>query len=179
MNGSRFYRFPHGSSSTHSSSSRMQSTPPLSTVRRSDAETPLTSRPQQYDNAMASSLSECQEQLAHVLRKLESTNGMLSSLSDRLDRIEQKLDEQSSREEQTQDEACKAKWKHTKDSLTIQKFNQRKSCLDPEKEKEVKAFHALTKDHMSSDEDDPNANSAWMSRPPAYRSDTLKQFLQK
>lgn len=61
----------------------------------------------------------------------------------------------------------------------FQKFNQRKSCLDPEKEKEVKAFHALTKDHMSSDEDDPNDHNAWMSRPPAYRSDTLKRFLQK
>jgi hypothetical protein len=97
MNGSRFYRSPHGSSSTNSSSSRMRNTPPLSTARRSDAETPLTSRPQQYDNAMASSLSACQEQLAHVLRKLESTNGTLSSLSDRIDRIEQKLDEQSSR----------------------------------------------------------------------------------
>jgi chromosome segregation ATPase len=72
---------------------------------------------------MASSLLACQEQLAHVLRKLESTNGTLSSLSDRIDRIEQKLDEQSSREEQTQDEACKGKRKRTKYSLTIQVCN--------------------------------------------------------
>lgn len=123
MDGSTFYRSRPGISS--SSSSRIRNTPPSNprnTTRRSETETPLTSRSQHHDNAMASSLSACQEQLAHVLRKLEETNGALSSLSDRIDRIEQKLDEQSSREEQSQDKACGGKRKRTKDSLTIQVY---------------------------------------------------------
>ena len=51
--------------------------------------------------------------------------------------------------------------------------------MDKEKEKEVKAFSLLTKDHMSSDEDDANNHNQWVSRPPAYRSELLTKFLQK
>jgi hypothetical protein len=38
----------------------------------------------------------------------------------------------------------------------LQKYAQRKSCLDPDKEKEVHAFNCLAKHHMSSDEDEIN-----------------------
>ncbi|KAK3745415.1 hypothetical protein QZH41_010239 [Actinostola sp. cb2023] len=32
---------------------------------------------------------------------------------------------------------------------------------------------------MSSDEDDLNDSSQWISRPPSYRSETMKKFLQR
>ncbi|KXJ05759.1 zinc-regulated protein 8 [Exaiptasia diaphana] len=59
------------------------------------------------------------------------------------------------------------------------KYNQRKSCIDSAKEKELKAFEMLTKDHMSSDDDDESNPSQWFSRPPSYRSEKLKIFLNK
>ena len=36
----------------------------------------------------------------------------------------------------------------------------------------VKALGQLTKEHMSTDEDDSNDANVWVSRPPSYRSET-------
>ncbi|KAL9961750.1 hypothetical protein ACROYT_G030757 [Oculina patagonica] len=48
-------------------------------------------------------------------------------------------------------------------------------------EREERAFSALSKEHMSSDEDDSvtEGEGGWVSRPPLYRSRTLELFLFK
>ena len=48
-------------------------------------------------------------------------------------------------------------------------------------EKECRAFSALTKDDMSTDEDGSEAEGegGWVSRPPSYRSRTITVFLSK
>ena len=85
-------------------------------------DTSITSLGQpRQDNALASNISTCQEQLARVLQSLEATNGRLSNLTERVDRIEQKLEEQPAMEEQGKP-TSKGKRKRTKDSLTIQVF---------------------------------------------------------
>lgn len=48
-------------------------------------------------------------------------------------------------------------------------------------ERETRAFSALSKEHMSTDEDDTDAEGegGWVSRPPSYRSRTISVFLKK
>ena len=48
-------------------------------------------------------------------------------------------------------------------------------------ERESRAFSALSKEHMSTDEDDTDAEGeeGWVSRPPFYRSKTLSVFLKR
>ena len=46
-------------------------------------------------------------------------------------------------------------------------------------EKLVKVFGQLTKEHMSTDEDDSDDANVWVSRPPTYRSETMSRFMKK
>ena len=47
-------------------------------------------------------------------------------------------------------------------------------------EKESKAFTSLSKHHMSTDDDSGSGSEGrWVSRPPKYRSELLKDFLNK
>ena len=48
-------------------------------------------------------------------------------------------------------------------------------------EKECRAYSALKKDHMSTDEDGSEAKGegGWVSRPPSYRSRTITVILSK
>jgi len=48
-------------------------------------------------------------------------------------------------------------------------------------EKESRAFASLSKQHMSTDDDDSanESEGGWVSRPPKYRSETLIAFLSK
>jgi hypothetical protein len=126
MDGSTFYRNDR-SSSNRPRNNRNNNTPSPSTTTSSsnsfatpeNNETPLSGRQQRQENAIASSLSACQAQLANVLKKLEETTGALVTLSGRIERVEQKLE---TSDEDANIPAAKGKRKRPKDSLTIQRI---------------------------------------------------------
>lgn len=64
-------------------------------------------------------------------------------------------------------------------SVFVQKYERRRNFVKDEKE--CRAFASLSKQHMSTDDDDSASESegGWVSRPPKYRSVTLIAFLNK
>jgi len=60
----------------------------------------------------------------------------------------------------------------------FQKYERRRGLV--KSETESRAFATLSKEHMSSDDDEAEGETGkWMSRPPMYRSITLTLFLNK
>ncbi|XP_078382257.1 uncharacterized protein LOC144664932 [Oculina patagonica] len=71
------------------------------------------------------------------------------------------------------------KIKNKKNLRKERKYERRRCHVKDEREE--RAFSALSKEHMSSDEDDSvtEGEGGWVSRPPLYRSRTLELFLFK
>ena len=129
MDGEQFYRGHIGNryrNQSTSSPNSSRSSSPMNFNRSSTYASPLSSRSQHrehqrqsQENALAISISTCQEQLATVLRSLETTNGRLSTLFARMDEIEKKINEQPVKSEQEAPTST-GKRKRTKDALIIQ-----------------------------------------------------------
>ena len=69
-------------------------------------------------------------------------------------------------------------WK-SKFFFLLQKYERRRAYVKDENES--RAFAKLSKEHMSSDDDDTDSEGegGWVSQPPKYRSRTLEIFLNK
>ena len=67
----------------------------------------------------------------------------------------------------------------TEKHIFSQKYERRRGYVKGEKES--RAYAKLTKEHMSTDDDDTDTEGegGWVARPPTYRSKTIEVFLNR